>query len=283
MPNPGEHHGFNRAEAFLPRHLDLPKRAVLIVLALHDQHGHTDVPQGFGDVPFLEVGMQPGLVPAAERGIDIGVVGFQPFPQRAGIERFAGAPDFRKPHLFGKKMRRDQNDAANPMILDAAGIDRGNRGAIAVAEQKSAAEADRVKHARQHLARFLIHERGRAWQRGAGRVAVTGAGIGKDAGAGGRCDLVRELAPQADAAEPLMQHHDRGPGVGPWPDHAVFEPQRPQIEKAGVGQRHGRAPPAGARRSAPFDLSKSLAIRMSLAELCSTVSPEVSSCACARA
>ena len=45
---------FHRAIAFLLRHLDLLHRAVLIVLALHDEHRHADIGEEFGDIPFAE-------------------------------------------------------------------------------------------------------------------------------------------------------------------------------------------------------------------------------------
>ena len=61
-------------------------------------------------------------------------------------------------------------------------------------------------------------------QRCRARIAVAGARIDEHAGAGRRGKLLRECAPQADAAEPLVQHHDGRRRIGPRPDHAVFEP-----------------------------------------------------------
>ena len=48
------------------------------------------------------------------------------------------------------------------------------------------------------------------------------------------------MRPQADAAETFVQHHDGRRRIGPRSDHAVFEPRRAKVEKAVVGEHHGR-------------------------------------------
>jgi hypothetical protein len=63
--------------------------------------------------------------------------------------------------------------------------------------------------------------------------------INKHSGACRRRDPVGECAPQADAAESFVQHHDGRRRIRARPDHAVFEPHRAEIEKAVVGKRHG--------------------------------------------
>ena len=139
-----------------------------------------------------------------------------------------------------------------------------------MAEQEAALKTDRVEHARQHRAGFLVHERDRARQRPGFRLAVAGARIDEDAGAGRRGDRVRKTSPQADGAEALVQHDDGRRGVGARADHAVFEPQRIEVEKAFVGKRHD------------LPSSKAVTVCNSLAKLCSIASPEVSISASAR-
>ena len=90
------------------------------------------------------------------------------------------------------------------MVLDAAGIDRGNRCPVAVADEKAAAKADRVEHASKHVARLVVHERDRARQFRRRRAAVAGARIGKYSGAGSYGELLRKAAPAGDAAEPFV-------------------------------------------------------------------------------
>ena len=58
-----------------------------------------------------------------------------------------------------------------------------------------------------------------------------------------------------------MQHHDGRRRIGPRPDHAVFEPQRRKVEKAGVGERHAAPPLCGVGpidRHNPQQLGKTL-------------------------
>ena len=76
-----------------------------------------------------------------------------------------------------------------------------------MAEQKAAAKADGVEHARQHLAAppRRMKSSGRGNCPGLD-CAVAGARIDEHAGAGRRRELLGKVAPQADAAEPLVQH-----------------------------------------------------------------------------
>jgi hypothetical protein len=110
------------------------------------------------------------------------------------------------------------------VVLDAAGINRGDRRAIAVADEKSTAEAYRVEHARKHVQRLLVHERQRARQACRRGVAVAGARVGKNAGAGCCRQLLREGAPTGDAAEALVQQNKGRRDIRTRTDHAVFEP-----------------------------------------------------------
>ena len=81
----------DRAVAFLLRDLDLPRRAVLIVLALHDQDRHADVGERVGDVPLAEIGIEPGVVPAAKGVVDVGV----PARELVRADRWSRRPPWR--------------------------------------------------------------------------------------------------------------------------------------------------------------------------------------------
>ena len=192
--------------------------------------------------------------------------------QRPRLESGAGPRDLGDAHVFGKEVRRHQHEPAHAVILDAAGIDRGDRGAVAVADEKPAAEAYRVEHAGKHVQRLLVHERERPRQTCRRGVAVTGARVGKNPGAGCCRELLREAAPPGDAAEALVQQNQRRRRIRTRTDHAVFEPHPAKREEPLIGERHCPAPAV-----------QFAAMRASFAKLCSTVSPEVSSSACARA
>ena len=101
----------------------------------------------------------------------------------------------RRARFLGEKMRRDQHQAAHAMVLHAAGIDRRNRRAVAVAEQQAALEADGGEHARQHFDRLFLHERGRAGHGAGRRPAIAGARINEHAGASRRRQSDRETIP----------------------------------------------------------------------------------------
>src|SRR5438034_2122778 len=148
------------------------------------------------------------------------------------------------------------------MILHAPGVDRGNRGSIAVPDKKPAAQADRVEHAGKHVQRLLV----------AGEIAASGAGVDENARAGRCGELLSKAAPACNAAEPLVQQYEGRRRVGARSNHAVFKPHLAKLKMAVVGEHH-RAPPA----------AKLAAVRASFAKLSSTVSSEVSSSACARA
>src|SRR5580704_12657101 len=79
VANAGKDRGLDRAGALFLDDLDLPQRAVLIVLALHDEDRDADVIECFRDIPFFEIRVRPRLVPRAEGAIDIGMPRLEPF------------------------------------------------------------------------------------------------------------------------------------------------------------------------------------------------------------
>ena len=155
---------FDRAGALLPRDLDLAFGAVVIVLALDDQDRHADVGEPVADVPALEIVLHPDVGPAAHRGVGVGVPALEPLPHVGGVEGVPDLPDRIDRHILDDEMRRHQHQPAHAMVLHAAAVDRGDRGAVAVADQQSLTEADRVEQARQNLLRLDMHEIERAGQ-----------------------------------------------------------------------------------------------------------------------
>ena len=146
-------------------------------------------------------------------------------------------------------MRRDQRQPADAMILMTAGIDRGNRGAVAVADQQPALEADGIEQGRQRFARLVVHVSERARQRDRARLAVAGARIDENATPRRVAKPVGKIAPQADAAEPLVQQNQRRRLVRPRPDHAVFQALRAEREEAGIREGHDNAYTRSSARS----------------------------------
>src|SRR5262249_28426049 len=204
--------------------------------------------------------------------VDIVVPALELLAQIARLVILSGLADLGETHVLGEEMRRHEHEAAHAMILHAAGINGRNRSAVAIAEEDAALEANSGQHLRQPVNCPFVHEAPRAGQLAGARFAVTGAGIDEHARARGGRKLFGQSAPKPDAAKALMQHDDGRRLGGPWPDPAIFEPQRSKIEEALVRKRHAACSP-----------SKRATMPSSFVKLCSTASPEVSISASARA
>src|SRR5450631_3958120 len=184
MLGAGQQRHFDRAIAFLAGDLDLLDRAVLIVLPLYDQDRHADIGEEFGDIPFAEFGIEPGAVPTLEGVVDLRVPARKLRAKVAGLVGLARLDDGGNAGILGEEMRRDQREAADAVILMAAGVDRRDGSAVAVAYQQPALEADLIEQARQHVARLVVHVSQWARQRHRARFAIAGARIDEYPGAG---------------------------------------------------------------------------------------------------
>ena len=167
--------------------------------------------------------------------------------QIAGLVGLARLLDGGDAHVLGEEMRRDQHQAADAVILMAAGIDRGDGSAVAVADQQSALEADGVEQSRQRFARLVVHVGERARQRDRARFPVTGARIDENAAAGRGLQLVGKIAPQTDAAEAFVQQHQRRRRSGRGPIMRYSRCLEPMSRKPESRERHYLAPGPSAR------------------------------------
>ena len=106
-------------------------------------------------------------------------------------------------------MRRHQDEPPDPLVSPFAGIDRRDGSAVAVPEKDPALEADRIEHGRHAFPSLAAHviERTRQFDRIG--PAVASPRIDEHPMAGRRRKALRKVAPQRNAAEPLMQHDDR--------------------------------------------------------------------------
>ena len=73
-----QYDGFDRPAGFPRCESDLLFGRMLVVLALHDQHGHPDTAQLLADIECTELGIEPGIVPAEKSRVGIGVVTREP-------------------------------------------------------------------------------------------------------------------------------------------------------------------------------------------------------------
>jgi hypothetical protein len=120
-------------------------------------------------------------------------------------------------------MRRDHRNRAHAVVLNAAGVDRGDRGAVGMPEQQTAAKADPVEHFRQDIERFDRHVIERTRQCHRRRSAIAGARIHEHAGTRGGLKFFGKIAPQPGRSEALVQHDDGRRVFRRRTDHAVFE------------------------------------------------------------
>src|SRR6185369_7484144 len=117
----------DRAIAFFLRDLDLFHGTVLIIGTLHDQHRHADIGKELRDIPFTEVGIEPGAVPALERVADIRMPPRKTRVQVASVVCFLRLDDRGYARIFREEMRSDQHKSTDAVILMTARIDGCNR------------------------------------------------------------------------------------------------------------------------------------------------------------
>src|SRR3972149_11386139 len=137
MAHAGEHRHLDGAGALLLGDRDLARRPIGIAITLDDQYRHADIAEIFRDIPGAKSWMKPGIVPAAEGGNHVAVPARQPPPQAPRLEGRPGPRDLGNRNVLDHEMRRDQDEPANAVVLNAPGIDDGDRGAVGMSDQES--------------------------------------------------------------------------------------------------------------------------------------------------
>src|SRR5579871_2238910 len=137
---------FERRAGAILQGLDLPDRPVLIVPSPNRKNRTPNGADEPVDVPGHEARVEPGVAPAPEGVVDVGMVSGQPAAEIAHLVLRPCLRDGRDYFRLREKMRSDQADSANTDVHDASRIDRRDRSAVAVPQQDAALESDRVKH-----------------------------------------------------------------------------------------------------------------------------------------
>src|ERR1700744_5343664 len=106
-------------------------------------------------------------------------------------------------------MRRHQNEATNSVVLKIAEIKRGDRGAVAMAEEDAALEANGLDDGGKNVDSFARHivERSRQFDRIGSAIAA--ATVGKDAEAGRFGQFLGEAPPKRHRPQTFVKKHDR--------------------------------------------------------------------------
>jgi len=133
----------HRAIALFLRNLDLADGPILVVFALNERDWDADIGEIVGNIPGAEFWIEPGAVPAIEGVVDVRMPAREPLAE-AGI--FISLLDFGDRgdrDVLDYEMRGDQREAVEPVVRNAAGVDRSDRGAVGTA---AAASPARTRH-----------------------------------------------------------------------------------------------------------------------------------------
>ena len=109
-----------------------------------------------------------------------------------------------------KKCAAISTTPAHARIAHRAGMDRGDRAAVGMAEQHAAPHASGIQHARQHVQRLVVHVVHRPRQRHTDPTRHSrSANRRTRRSRWPRASASGKVAPQRDAAQPLVQQHER--------------------------------------------------------------------------
>src|SRR5215204_4809540 len=186
--------------------VELVERAVRVVGALHQQHGAGDALRVGLQAPVAEGGIEPDVAPAVEGGRGIVVVTGHPLAQLPAVEGLTRLADGRDRDVLDHHVRGEQRDARHRVL---AGMDERDRTAVTVTDEDGPRGVEPREHLGQDLEGLLVEERRGPGARRRLGAPVAVAGEGEHPPARRRLQGLRELAPQADRSEPLVQEHER--------------------------------------------------------------------------
>ena len=235
------HHYVDRCIASLGNLIHLSDATILVLFTLQDQHRHPDVIKAVRNVPVAEIRMQPTVIPTTETIVWIAVVFPKPHTQITAVISRPCLGDRRQALRFGEEMRRHQNHAPKPPVLNTTGMDSSDCRAIAVTNKNNRWRRQRIEHRCQGFGSLTGHVIKRPWQRLRIGLAISRSRESEDTAAGRPCQLFRKITPERDASEPFMEQNDRRCGTrrsglaGPrgGPPHAIFDLPSRQLQKPG--------------------------------------------------
>jgi hypothetical protein len=121
----------------LANRIDLGHRAVVVVVALYREQRLLDRIQFIDNAPCPERRIQPDIVPAIERGIDIGMIAAELAAQIRGFVKLSGLRDALHRNVFDEYMRGDGNRAGQFFRVQRR-IEQRDRAAVAMTDQPHA-------------------------------------------------------------------------------------------------------------------------------------------------
>ena len=152
--------------------VELRERAVLVVAALDQQQRLVDPAQEILDRPRRELRVQPDVGPAEEGVVDARVVLGEALLE-VGVEiALADLGDALDAHRLDERVRRQTCERPDGPP-GGRGVDQGDGGAVGMADEDGAVDAEPVEQRRKHGERLVMHETGRAPARQAVGGAIT--------------------------------------------------------------------------------------------------------------
>ena len=130
-----QHQRFGRTADLRHDGIDLPEGTVLVVFALHDQHGTLDGWQILFDVPLPKLRSEPHVGPGPEHRVGVAqVIPREPLSQACRLVRSSDPRDAFDANGLDEDVGRLEDQRANGREK-RAGVNDRNRRAVAVAEK----------------------------------------------------------------------------------------------------------------------------------------------------
>src|SRR5579885_454946 len=195
--------------------VELVQGAVLVLEALDEQHRCADREEERLDAPVAEVGIQPGLAPAPEDAVSVGVMAGKLLAKarRPVAARHRGDAFDRA--LLDMDMGRLEDEARDLPGM-ARGGDQSDGGAVAVAEQMGGAYPERRHDGGQQVGLPMKVVGPKAGGRRVG-APMTGTGPGDDLPARRSRKPPGEISPGREGAQGFMEQEHGPPPAGPAP------------------------------------------------------------------
>lgn len=189
--------------------IDLRVGAIFVLRALNDRDGAVHITNGFAEIPGIEGRRQPCACPIPEKLFSVGKVVFAKFVAHAGGVGVDGGADALPGDVFDEDVRGFGEDAAGLWDAVHGGVEEGDGGSVAVADEDEVVDGFVREEMMQGFG-FAMHVEGRAGRGAGGGTAVPAAIVEEGGQPGGGAELCREIAPLAGAAESVMEENEDG-------------------------------------------------------------------------
>jgi len=199
----GELEDFDWAAYPASERLYLRHRSIFVFQSLNGEDWTSDSRKIFFNVPAAEVGMEPDVIPSPEGARGVLMVAGEPGRKVGSFEFDFGRGDAGDGEIFDEDVRRHQYQTAH-LVMNAC-MDEGNGGAVAVADEDGIFDGELPEEIGKRVPGFVMHECDLPSGGENIRIAGTVAGVDCDGAPGGGGDPRREILPERDCAQALVE------------------------------------------------------------------------------